>query len=168
MITAFKPSKPDRPKTHCLKRDKRMKKRIPCVNDENSKRNICFYCLSKTYCHLGHKNGGRSTIGRTRPQNMSEKSRISTQHTSQQSNTTPILHVIYHMDSTQRMSAISNHDFNTKPYVKAPRKLQTVVYDILPSEAGAGKRCSECGPRGTIKRLARGMHTRKYRALYKG
>ena len=24
-------------------------------------------------------------------------------------------------------------------------KLQTVVYDILPQEAGAGKRCSECG-----------------------
>ena len=63
------------------------------------------------------------------------------------------------MNGTQVMSAISNHDFNTKPYVKAPRKLQTVVYDILPSEAGAGKRCSECGPRGTIKRLAREMHT---------
>ena len=32
-----------------------------------------------------------------------------------------ILHVIYHMNGTQVMSAISNHDFNTKPYVKAPR-----------------------------------------------
>ena len=32
-----------------------------------------------------------------------------------------ILHVIYHMNCTQVMSAISNHDFNTKPYVKAPR-----------------------------------------------
>ena len=32
-----------------------------------------------------------------------------------------ILHVIYHMICTQVMSAISNHDFNTKPYVKAPR-----------------------------------------------
>ena len=32
-----------------------------------------------------------------------------------------ILHVIYHMNYTQVMSAISNHDFNTKPYVKAPR-----------------------------------------------
>ena len=31
-----------------------------------------------------------------------------------------ILHVIYHMNGTQVMSAISNHDFNTKPYVKAP------------------------------------------------
>ena len=30
-----------------------------------------------------------------------------------------ILHVIYHMNYTQVMSAISNHDFNTKPYVKA-------------------------------------------------
>ena len=32
-----------------------------------------------------------------------------------------ILHVIYHMNGTQVMSAISNHDFNTKPYVMAPR-----------------------------------------------
>ena len=31
------------------------------------------------------------------------------------------LHVIYHMKGTQVMSAISNHDFNTKPYVKAQR-----------------------------------------------
>ena len=89
MITAFKPSKPDRPRTHCLKQDKRMKKRIPCVTDENSKRNICSYCIWKTYCHLGHKNGRRSTIGRTRPQNnMFEKNKTSTQRTLQQSNTT--------------------------------------------------------------------------------
>ena len=45
MITAFKPSKPDRPRTHCLKQDKRMKKRIRFVNDENSKRNIFSYCI---------------------------------------------------------------------------------------------------------------------------
>ena len=32
-----------------------------------------------------------------------------------------ILHVIYNMNGTQVMSAISNHDFNTKPYVKDPR-----------------------------------------------
>ena len=31
------------------------------------------------------------------------------------------LHVIYHMNGTQVMSAISNHDFSTKPYVKDPR-----------------------------------------------
>ena len=31
------------------------------------------------------------------------------------------LHVICHMNGTQVMSAISNHDFNTKPYVKAPQ-----------------------------------------------
>ena len=31
------------------------------------------------------------------------------------------LHVIYNMNGTQVMSAISNHDFNTRPYVKAPR-----------------------------------------------
>ena len=31
------------------------------------------------------------------------------------------LHVIYHMNGTQVTSAISNHGFNTKPYVKAPR-----------------------------------------------
>ena len=89
MITAFKPSKPDRPKTHCLKQDKRMKTRILFVNDENAKRNICSYCISKTYCHLGFKNRGRSTIGRTRPQNnMFEKNKTSSQRTLQQSNTT--------------------------------------------------------------------------------
>ena len=32
-----------------------------------------------------------------------------------------IPHVIYQMNGTQMMSAISNHDFNTRPYVKAPR-----------------------------------------------
>ena len=32
-----------------------------------------------------------------------------------------ILHVIYNMNGTQVMSAISNHNFSTKPYVKAPR-----------------------------------------------
>ena len=31
------------------------------------------------------------------------------------------LHVIYHMNGTQVTSTISNHDFNTKPYVKDPR-----------------------------------------------
>ena len=31
-----------------------------------------------------------------------------------------ILYVIYHMNGTQVMSAISNHDFSTKPYVKDP------------------------------------------------
>ena len=31
------------------------------------------------------------------------------------------LHVIYHMNGTQVVSAILNHDFNTNPYVKAPR-----------------------------------------------
>ena len=46
MITAFKPSKPDRPRTHCLKQDKRMKKRILFVNDENSKRNICTVLIA--------------------------------------------------------------------------------------------------------------------------
>ena len=30
------------------------------------------------------------------------------------------LYVIYHMNGAQVTSAISNHDFNTKPYVKAP------------------------------------------------
>ena len=31
------------------------------------------------------------------------------------------LHVIYNMNGTQVISAILNHDFNTKPYVKDPR-----------------------------------------------
>ena len=31
-----------------------------------------------------------------------------------------ILHVIHHMNGSQVMSAISNHHFSTKPYVKVP------------------------------------------------
>ena len=68
MITAFQPSKPDRPRTHCLKQDKRIKKRIP-LRKLWKLQNICSYCISKIYCHFGCKNGGRSTIGCTRPQN---------------------------------------------------------------------------------------------------
>ena len=39
--------KPDRPKTHCLKQDKRMKKRIPCVNDENPERKSVVIAFQK-------------------------------------------------------------------------------------------------------------------------
>ena len=81
--------KGSQPETHTTHSSGAVKNRIPCVTDENSKRNICSHCISKTYCHLGYKNGGRSIIGRIRPQNnMFEKSRTSAQHTSQQSNTT--------------------------------------------------------------------------------
>ena len=66
------------------------------------------------------KNGGRSTTGCTRPQNMFDFFLyIYTAHIA--TIEYYILHVIYHMNGTQVMSAISNHDFNTKPYVKAPR-----------------------------------------------
>ena len=133
MITAFKPSKPDRPKTHCLKQDKRMKKRILFVNDDNSKRNICSYCISKTYCHLGFKNGGRSTIGCTRPQNnMFEKNKTSTQRTLQQSNTTHCM------------------SFTTRTAHKWCLPSQTMI--SIPSLMWR--------PRGTIKRFARETHTR--------
>ena len=119
MITAFKPSKPDRPRTHCLKQRKRMKKRIFCsVNDKNSKRNTCSYSISKTYCHLGYKKWRtfHNWLYKTSEQHVL-KSRTSTQHTLQQSNTTCHLPHEWHT----MMYAISNHDFNTKPYVKSPR-----------------------------------------------
>ena len=35
------------------------------------------------------------------------------------------LYVIYHMNGAQVTSAISNHDFNTRPYVKDPRYNKT-------------------------------------------
>ena len=72
------------------------------------KTNICSYCISKTYWHLGFKNGGCYTIGCTRPQNnvLKKNKKTSIQSTLQQSNTT---------------HCMSNHDFNTRPYVKAPR-----------------------------------------------
>ena len=106
-----------------LETGQKMKERILFVNDENSKRNICSYCILKPYCHLGFKNGGRSTIGRTRPQNnMFEKNKTSTQRTVHIATIEYyILHVIYNMNGTQVTSAISNHDFNTKPYVKDPQ-----------------------------------------------
>ncbi len=103
MITAFKPSKPDRPRTHCLKQDERMKKRILFVNDENSKRNICSYCISKSYCHLGFKNRGRSTTGCTRPQNnMFEK--IKHQHSAHCNNR--ILHIACHLQHERHTSDV--------------------------------------------------------------
>ena len=113
-----------------------------CVNDENSQINICSYCISKTYCHLGFKNGGHSPIGCTRPQNnMFEKEKkTSTQRTLQQSNTT---HCML---------------FTTWTAHKWCLPSQTMI-----SIPGLMWR-----PLGTIKRLAREMHTRKYRALYEG
>ena len=116
MITAFKPSKPQTQNTLLETGQKDEKEDSFTLMMKTPKANIRSYCISITYCHLGHKNGGRSTIGCTRPQNnMFEKNKTSTQHTLQQSNT---IHVIYHMNGTQVTSAISNHDFNTKPYVK--------------------------------------------------
>ena len=103
MITAFKPSKPDRPRTHCFKQDKRMKKRSLFVNDENSKRNICSYCLSKTYCHLGFKNEGRSTIGRARPQNNLSKI-IKHQHRAHCNSR--ILHIACHLPHERHPSDV--------------------------------------------------------------
>ena len=44
------------------------------------------------------------------------------------------LHVIYHMNGTHVMSAISDHVFNTKPYVKDPRyarEMRTRKYRAL-------------------------------------
>ena len=134
-------SKPDRLKTHCLKQDKRMKKRILFVNDENSKRNICSYCISKTFCHLEYKNGGHSTIGCTRPQNnMCVKNKTSTQCTLQQSNTTHCL------------------SFTT----------WTAHKWCLPSQTMTSIPGLMWRTHGTIKRCTTEMHTREYKALYKG
>ena len=136
MITAFKQSKPDRLRTHCLKQDKRMKKRILFVNfwwKLRSQINICSYCIWKIYCHLGHKNGGRYTTGRTRPQNnMFEKNKTSTQRTLQQSNTTHCM------------------SFTTWTAHKWCLPSQTMI--SIPSLMWR--------PRGTIKRFARETHTR--------
>ena len=149
MITAFKPSKPNRPRTHCLKQDKRWKRRFLCVNDENSKINICSYCISycisKTYCHLGHKNGGGPQLAvqdlkTTRSKNNNNNKKTSTQRTLQQSNTT------YCMSFTTWMA----HKW------------------CLPSQTMISIPALMWRTRGTIKRFAREMHTRKYRALYEG
>ena len=85
MITAFEPSKPNRPRTHCLKQDQRMKKRILFVNDEN----IYSYCIWKIYCHMGHKMEGVPQLAvQDLKTTCSKKNETSTQYTLQQSNTT--------------------------------------------------------------------------------
>ena len=97
-----------------------MKKRIPFVNDENSKRNICSYCISKTYCHVGYKmEDFHNWLYKTSKQHVRKTKTINTVRIA--AIKYYILHVIYHMNGTPVMPAISNHDFNTKPYVKAPR-----------------------------------------------
>ena len=84
-------------------RTKWWKRGILCVKAENSKRNICSYSISKTYCHLVHKNGGRSTIGCTRPQNnMFEK--IDPQHSAPCNNW--ILHITCHLPHEQHTSDV--------------------------------------------------------------
>ena len=47
--------------------------------------------------------------------------------------------------------------WTTRP-VHLLRKLQALVYDILPLEEGAGKRCSECGPHGPFTFYANSKH----------
>ena len=119
-------------------RTKGWKRGFLFVNDEISKRNICSYCISKTYCHLGHKNGGHSTIGCTRPQNnMFGKNK---------NNKLQIFYTTYCMSFTT----------------------WTVHKWCLPSQTMISVPNLMRRPRGTIKRLAREMRTRKCRALYKG
>ena len=59
----------------------------------------------------------------TTKQNKNKQKNINTAHIATIEYYT--LHVIYNMNGTQVMSAISNHDFNTKPYVKDPRYEKT-------------------------------------------
>ena len=47
MITAFKSSKPDRPKTHCLKRDKSMKKGFLAVMMKTPKETSVLIAFQK-------------------------------------------------------------------------------------------------------------------------
>ena len=47
MITAFKPSKPDRPRTHCLKQDKRMKEDSFALMMKTAKETSVFIAFQK-------------------------------------------------------------------------------------------------------------------------
>ena len=47
--------------------------------------------------------------------------------------------------------------------VLCPRKLQALLYDILPLEEGAGKRCSECGVHADWAADPVFHHSRQYR-----
>ena len=67
------------------------------------KETYIFYCISKTNCHLGYKNGGRSTIGRTRRQNnMFEK--VEHQHSTHRNNR--ILHIACHLPHERHASDV--------------------------------------------------------------
>ena len=77
--------------------------------------------FQKPYCHLGFK---MEDIPQLAVQDLKttyskKEEKINTAHIATIEYYT--LHVIYNMNGTQVMSAISNHDFNTKPYVKDPR-----------------------------------------------
>ena len=99
-----------------------MKKRILFVNDENSKRNICTVLIAfqkpTAIWDLKMEDVPQLAVQDLKT-TCSKKYNINTSHIA--TIEYYILHVIYHMNGTQVMSAISNHDFNTKPYVKAPR-----------------------------------------------
>ncbi len=107
-----------------------MKKRILFVNDENSKRNICTVLIAfqkpTAIWDIKMEDAPQLAVQdlKTTCSKNNNNKNINTAHIATIKYYT--LHVIYHMNGTQVMSAISNHDFNTKPYVKDPRYDKTL------------------------------------------
>ena len=123
MITAFKPSKPDRPRTHCLKQNKRVKTGFLVLMMKTSKETSILIAFEKPTAIWDTKMDDIPQLAvKTSKQHVQKQIYIYNINTAQIATIEYYtLHVIYHMNGTQVMSAVSNHDFSTKPYVKAPR-----------------------------------------------
>jgi len=105
-------------------------------------------CIWKTYCHLGHK---MEDVPQMAVQDL--KTTCSKQQQQQQQQN--------HQHSTHCNNRISHTACHL------PHKRHTVKW-CPPSQTMISIPSLMWRPRGTLKRLAREMHTRKYSALYKG
>ena len=107
-----------------MKQDKKDEKQDSfCVHDENSERNICTVLIAfqkpTAIWDVKMEDVPQLAVQDLKTTCSKKVEPINTAHIAAIEYYT--LNVIYHMNGTQVMSAISNHDFNTKPYVKAPR-----------------------------------------------
>ena len=96
-----------------------MKNRIPSVNDKTPKETSVLIAFQKPTAVWDIKKWRTFHNWLYKTSKHVRKNNTNTAHIATIEYYT--LHVIYHMKGTQVTSAISNHDFNTKPYVKDPR-----------------------------------------------
>ena len=119
MITAFKPSKPDRPRTLLETGQKDEKEDSFALKMKTPKETSVLIAFEKPTATWDIKMEDVLQLAAQELKTTCSK-KLKHQH-SIATIEYYILHAIYHMNGTQVMSVISNHDFNTKLYVKAPR-----------------------------------------------